>query len=114
MASSTELYKFGAAVAGGYHQVLAVWTGGVGETYLSGTGVVVGLGRTTGVLAEVKAVTCAVVTVSSAYCPVWSTSSGGTITVKLFGSATGGGAMTEMANGASLTGVKIYVLALAQ
>lgn len=114
MASSTELYKFGAAVAGGYHQVLAVWTGGAAETYLSGTGIVVGLGRTTAALAQVKKVYSAVVTISGAFCPVWSTSSGGTITVKLFGSANGGGAMSELLNGTSLTGLKIYVLALAQ
>ncbi len=114
MASSTELYKFGATKAAGEEQVLAVWTGGAGETYLNGTGVVIGLGRSTSILAEVKAVTCVVVSVNNAYVPVYSISSGGTVTVKLFGSADSGGPMTEMTNATSLTGVVIYVMALAK
>ncbi len=114
MASSTELYKFGATRAAGEEQVLAVWTGGAGETYLSGTGIVIGLGRTTSTLAEVKAVTCVVVSSNGAYTAVYSASSGGTVTVKLFGSANGGGPMTELANETSLTGLVLYVMALAK
>jgi len=114
MASSTELYKFGATRAAGYEQVLAKWTGGAAETYLSGTGIVVGLGRTTGILAEVKAVQCVVVSSNAAYTAVYSTSSGGTVTVKLYGSATIGGPMTELANLTSLTGLVLYVMALAK